>query len=81
MEGRNRVDFQEKNKKCLILNYEFKVVMLVERFIVWVFRVMKLVRGSGCIVYREWVSLFRRSIWNENEVEDGILGIIDIREE
>lgn len=55
--------------------------MLVERFIVWVFRVMKLVRGSGCIVYREWVSLFRRSIWNENEVEDGILGIIDIREE
>lgn len=80
MEGRNRVEFQEKNKKCLILNFELKVPMLAERSTVWVSRVMKPVRGSGCTAYREWVSSPRRSIWNEKEAEDGTLGITDIRE-
>lgn len=54
MGGRNRVDFWEKDNKCLLLNFQSEVPMLVESSSVWISRFMKPVRGSDCTADREW---------------------------
>lgn len=54
MGGRNGVDFWEKDNKCLLLNFQSAVPMLVESSGVWVSRFMKPVRGSDCTAHREW---------------------------
>lgn len=54
MGGRNRVDFWEEDNKCLPLNFQSEVPILVESSGVWVSRFMKPVRGSDCIADREW---------------------------
>lgn len=72
MEGRGRVRFWKKGNKCLALDFQSKVPVLVKSSCVWVSRVMK--------AYSEWVSSPRGSMGSE-VAEDGTLGITDIREE
>lgn len=65
MEGRDRLDFWNKDNTRLILKFESMVPALVECSAFWVSGGMKLVRCSDCTVEGEWMSSVPGSIWSE----------------
>lgn len=64
-EGRDRLDFWNKDNTRLILKFESMVPALVECSAFWVSGGMKLVRCSDCTAEGEWMSSVPGSIWSE----------------